>query len=101
MCFFHHNTPLYFQTSFLRNCMYFNNPLRNKVNAQNELGISIFMFKYYGNILEGEIIEEIRKESLGKLLSLYIRKQLNRRNLGVGVPVQCRAVVPGELFSQV
>lgn len=37
--------------------MYFNNPLRNKVNAQNELGISIFMLKYYGNILEGEITE--------------------------------------------
>lgn len=34
--------------------MYFNNPLRNKVN---ELGISVFMFKYYGNILEGEITE--------------------------------------------
>lgn len=55
MLYFHHNTLLYFQLFFLGSCMYFNNPVRNKVNAQNELGISDFLLKYYGNVLEGEI----------------------------------------------
>lgn len=54
--FFHRNNILYFQLFFLGSCMYFNNPLKNKVNGQSELGIFAFILKFYGNVLEGEIM---------------------------------------------